>query len=174
MKQNALLIICLFTSVASAAPPDLAAARARYDAAIASATNPIRERYIQDLQQLKSRAMTQKNLELAVAVDAELAEFAAPPTANAIRTATDLTRYLEGTLWTWGTSLSTAPSKLQFLKGGTCIINNDPPTRWTAEDGFTVSLSLGAKLKFSSDYNRYEGKVSSGEPRAGKRLTKPK
>jgi len=175
MKRNTILFLSFCASLVSAAPPpELAAARAHYDTAVTAATNPLRERYVQELQQLKSRAMAQKNLELAVAVDAELSEFANTPKASALNTAKDLTRFLEGTLWSWGTSASKAGSKLQFLKDGTCVINDDPPSRWTAEDGNTVSLSIGAKLNFSSDYNRYEGKVTSGEARAGKRLNAPK
>ena len=59
-------------SVAADAPPEVIAAKNRHQIAVAAATKPLRDRYVQELQQLKSRAMSMKNLELAVAIDAEI------------------------------------------------------------------------------------------------------
>jgi len=66
----ALALITSFCLGADAAP-ELAAARRRYETALGIATKQVRERYLQELQQLKSRAMSAKNLDLAVAVEGE-------------------------------------------------------------------------------------------------------
>ncbi len=94
---------------AADAPPELAAARTRYETAIAAANKPIQTRYIQDLQQLKSRAISMKNLDLAVALDAEIKAMAGAPTeASPSQTPTaaatssrDFEKLLLNTVWRW-------------------------------------------------------------------------
>src|SRR4051794_8617273 len=53
-------------------PSEIKLSRARYDAAIKVATQPIRQRYIEELNKMKSDAMARKNLDLANAIDAEI------------------------------------------------------------------------------------------------------
>ena len=104
MKQLLIVAICLSASFALAAdtvPTELVAARTRYDAALALTTKPVREKYIQELQQLKNRALTMKNLELAVAIDQEIktvsvASLSSTKTAVAGRPLSEL---LPGTTW---------------------------------------------------------------------------
>ena len=99
-----------FHSFAAEATADLAAAKTRHEMAIAAATKPLKERYAQELQQLKARAMLNKNLELAVAVDAEIKTLAGPqaaPSPTAIlnnpklNDFANLTIKLLGTPWSW-------------------------------------------------------------------------
>jgi len=67
------LIAAASTALSADIPPEVAAARARYEAALNAASKPVRDRYIQELEQLKARAMSLKNLGLAVAFDQEIA-----------------------------------------------------------------------------------------------------
>jgi hypothetical protein len=81
MKTTAIGFALAFIALrclAADVPQELAAARARHQAAVATATKPLYDRYVQELQQMKSRAMLNKNLELAVAVDAELKTLGQP------------------------------------------------------------------------------------------------
>jgi len=48
-------------------------------------------------------------------------------------------------------------------------VNNDKPDSWTALDDHTVTLGIGAKIRFLSNYTRFEGKLS-GADRVGKRI----
>jgi len=82
----------------------------------------------------------------------------------------DLARGLEGTIWTWEANQRNLGSKLRFLKDGIAIINNDPPTHWAVEDADSVTLAIGAQLKFSPDRTRYEGKNVQGAVRLGSRI----
>ena len=56
----------------TAAPPELLAAQAKYDAAIAAAVKAINEKYVAYLTAMKKKAMADGKLELAVAVDKEI------------------------------------------------------------------------------------------------------
>jgi len=56
-------------------PAELLDARARYEAAVADAVKPIRERYIEELEQLRATAFATKNADLAFAVGNEIASL---------------------------------------------------------------------------------------------------
>ncbi len=113
--------------------------------------------------------MAQKNLPLAVAVEAGIAAVSGAATGEVARSAQDLTQSLHDTLWSWGVSEKKAESKLRFFKDGTYVINNDPPSAWNAVDGTTMTFANGAKLKFAADGTRFTGTTPNGL-RMGKKL----
>ncbi|MDP1587639.1 MAG: hypothetical protein Q8M07_07860 [Prosthecobacter sp.] len=169
MKNSTRLILCLVTvclvsehAWAQTAPKELEAARARFDAAMAVATTPVRDRYVQELEQMKNRAISQKNLGLAVEIDKEIKLVAAAPASSSVKTSADLERYLGDTSWTWGTSEKSAGSILTFRKDGMCSVNKDTPVRWAAVDDSTVKLDNGTVIKFSSNNKSYTATTASG------------
>jgi hypothetical protein len=88
--RHVVLAAILFSTLVQAAetpvPSEVAAARSRYDKAAAAAIKPLRDRYVAELQQIKNRAMTARNLELAVATDNEIKSMTG---ASASREAAD-------------------------------------------------------------------------------------
>jgi len=111
MKITESRIIALTSSLlaslsfgAEAPPPEVVWSRARYEAALAAAAKPVKDKYISELQQLKNRAMSLKNLELAVAIDQELKAIGAQPATDATAAADTIAGFehrLIGTKWTW-------------------------------------------------------------------------
>lgn len=69
-------IVALLWFVASVycaeTPPELAAAKARYHAALSAGNKSARDQYLQDLKKLKSNAKGKKTRALAAAIDAEI------------------------------------------------------------------------------------------------------
>ena len=97
----------------SAAPPELLAAQAKYDAAIAAAVKAINEKYVAYLTAMKKKAMADGKLELAVAVDKEI-KAAAEAKPKAPLTARDIVGR-----WTIGWS---GQSRIREIKAdGTCV-----------------------------------------------------
>lgn len=152
-------------------PPskELQSVRESYEASVATATKPLKDRYIQQLEQMKRGAMSSKNLRLAAELDQEIKRLSGPPAATAVKTADDLTRYLAGTTWSWGRSIGSADSRLSFKADGTCAINNDPPVRWIATGGSALKLENGTVIKFSGNNKAYTAETAAG-PRVGVRL----
>lgn len=148
---------------------ELAEARARYETALATAAQPVRDRYLKDLEQMKSRALGLKNLPLALEIEQEIKRIAPPPPLTEIRTAQDLERYLSDSEWSWGRTLESANSRLAFRRDGFCAVNNDAPLRWSAVDASTVKLENGTIFKFHSNRKAYSAETPAG-PRTGKRL----
>src|SRR5688572_6010105 len=76
MKSICLIAVVLLLPFASDAqdkmPTQVRSARSRYDAAVKAAVDPIRLRYLDELNRMRSDAMNQKNLDLANAIDAEI------------------------------------------------------------------------------------------------------
>ncbi|MDB6117761.1 MAG: hypothetical protein JWO08_1542 [Verrucomicrobiaceae bacterium] len=159
------------SNVSNVAVPRLSAARDRYNAAIASATKPVLERYLQELEQLKNKALAQKDLPAAVAIDAEISDLVKTTPIREFKTAKDLASFLEDTVWTWGLSAASAESKIRFRKNGTFSVNSDPPSTWEAESSTSVRLGFGGRLRFSSDHKRFEGTLNGGGRRAGRLLS---
>jgi hypothetical protein len=100
MKPCLILLMAIspFHGLLAEPPAEITAAKARYETALAAAGKPVRERYLQELQQIKNRAMASKNLELAVAVDAEIKLFV-PVAAAAAPKAAEAKGTLSGTRW---------------------------------------------------------------------------
>ncbi len=117
-------VLLAVANIQASPPPEVAAARTRYDAAVKAAAAPVRSRYLDDLQQLKNRAMAQKNLPLAVAVDAEIAAVSGAAAGQVAKSAQELAESLYDTLWSWGVTEAKAESKLHFFKDGTYVIYN--------------------------------------------------
>ncbi|MFO1485287.1 MAG: hypothetical protein U1F71_18140 [Verrucomicrobiaceae bacterium] len=147
---------------ADAQNKELEAARERYDSALAVATKPVRDRYVQELEQMKNRALSLKDLKLAVEIDKEIALVALAPKSAAVKTADDLQRYLGDTTWTWGASEKSAGSVLTFRKDGMCSVNKDTPVRWAAVDDSTVKLENGTVIKFTNNNKSYTATTASG------------
>ena len=118
------IAILSFASVSLAAdtplPPELVAARARYDAAVAAAMKPVRDKYIAEIQQIKSRALFDKNAKLAVAIDEELKSM----------TGGSLKQALANSTWLWWET-----ETITFLNNG--------KARWSRDgkDSFTWKVS---------------------------------
>ena len=156
--------LLLFVTVASAVdtpPPELVAAHTRYDTAVTTAIKPIRERYVLELQQLKSRAMSLKQLDLAVAIDEEIKTLG---DTNSTGTATLKARLSESdTKWTW-----------EDFQGGTSVIHFTKDGKFhhpgfggtwkvTAPKTVIIETSIGkATVKFNDDFTTYQGTDFSG------------
>lgn len=103
-SKHFIMFLILLATANAAEPPEITQARARYNAALAAAAKPVHDKYIQELQQLKSRAFALKRLDLAVAVDNELKALGVAN--NAIRSdlpqtsgLQPLAQMLPGTQW---------------------------------------------------------------------------
>ena len=147
-------------------PMQLRTARSKYDAAVKTVVDPLRLRYLEELNRMRSTAMTQKNLDLANAIDAEITAVS----SETGRTPDGLASSLTGTKWTWGVIATTAGSTLTFLDKDTYRVNNDAPGTFKVENENTVKLDNGSTLKFDKSFRSYEGTTSKGEPRAGRKL----
>jgi hypothetical protein len=146
-------------------PSEIKLSRARYDAEVKVATQPIRQRYLAELNRMRSDAMGRKNLELANAIDAEISAI-----SDSGKGEGGLAGELANTTWSWGVTIESATSTLRFLKDGTCTVNNMSVGKWQVLNSNTVRIEDGGLLKFSKDMKTYEGTSSKGAPRAGKRL----
>ena len=115
-------------------PPEIAAARARYDAAVSAATKPLKKQYAAELEQIKSRALTAKNAKLAVAVDEELQSVAS-----------GLKEALTDSTWLWWKT-----ETITFLPNG--------KARWSVngKDGFTWKVSNEAQRQIEGQTSKHE------------------
>jgi hypothetical protein len=150
-----LVFISVSTLVRGAdVPPEIAEARKRYEAAMAVALAPVRDRYVQELQQLKSRAMSLKNLDLAIALDNEIKNVA--PLDGNMRLG--LEKRLIGTTWLWDNSETRLPNlnsnKFTFLEHG---ITSTTLT-WKVKEPVTVVYTFPkgnhGTITFESDFTR--------------------
>jgi len=110
-------------------PNDVATARERYDDGLAQARRPITDRYVTELQQLKSRAMTEKNLELAKASDNEIERVKAGGAA-----ATPM-------IGKWvlnHPAVGARGLRIEIKPDNTCSGSNGDIGKWVVEDGSLV------------------------------------
>lgn len=154
----AIVLLITLSHAADAPHPDLEAARKRYEASVAAATKPVREKYISELEQLKNRAMAMKNLELAIAIDQELKALRAPG-ASAPVVPPKLSSLLPDS--TWLPEENGYYKSVSFTKDGK--IRREPksgtedPVRYEIEqDGDTISFKRedGATLRAHFSKNR--------------------
>ena len=158
------VLALLSAANAADAPPEILAARTRYEAALATASKPVRDKYVQELQQLKNRAMSMKNLELAVAIDQELKTMgaAASPTSSG-PAAKPLVDFLAGT--TWIAQKATKWKLIEFTSDGQLV--RIPPqgktqrsTYEAGKDADTVEFTWGdgskATLTFKRDRREFD------------------
>jgi hypothetical protein len=82
-------------------PTELLEARAHYEAAIAAATKPIRERYLVELEQLKTTAYFTRNFDLAKAVVDEIAAMGDTGTDASGSPEDRLKERVINTTWLW-------------------------------------------------------------------------
>jgi hypothetical protein len=105
------------------APPEIVAARVRYEAALSAASLPVRTKYLAELEQIKSRALAAKNLQLAVAAEEEIKALSA---AVATAAGGSLQGQLINTTWTWG-----VPGKtVTFLPDGKADVDKNAVYTW--------------------------------------------
>jgi hypothetical protein len=97
--QNAAAALLSTAAFAADMPPAVAAAKKKYDASVEAATKPLRDRYLQELRQMKSRALALKNLDEAIAIDAEIKRISAEEDNFADRVA-------GGWIWSQGKTLN--------------------------------------------------------------------
>lgn len=146
-------------------PMLLRTARSKYDAAVKTVVDPIRLRYLEELNRMRSTAMSQKNLDLANAIDEEITNVS----AETGRTPDRLGTLLVGTSWGWGKNADAPTSMLRFTAGRGYQINNDAPGNFTVSDGNSIRFDNGTVLKFDRELRSYDGTTSNGETRAGKK-----
>ncbi|MGV3660204.1 MAG: hypothetical protein ACO1TE_08460 [Prosthecobacter sp.] len=165
----AVIALVALPSQAADLAKELENTREKYQADVEQAARPYRDKYVQELERMKNQALAQKNLPLALEIEKEIAAVAPAPRSSAVKTATDLERYLGDTTWSWGVNESAGGSTLTFRKDGTCSVNKDAPVRWAATDDSTVKLENGTILKFRSNNKVYTATTNAG-PRYGKKL----
>ena len=134
--KSRIFALTLFAFASAAAStdvsPELTDARKRYDAGLAAATKPIRDRYIQELQQLKSRALSLKKLDVALAIDAEIKAVA--PKDSAAET-------LCANIWTL------RRDKLEFQRDGKLIQRG---AGWVGKDWKLSDDGTQVTIKFTN------------------------
>jgi hypothetical protein len=158
------VVTATFCQAQDKVPSQVRSARSRYDAAVKAAVEPLRLRYLEELNRMRSDAMLQKNLDLANAIDAEITTISVKPGPTQGMFAT----ILVATTWSWGLTAESATSTLRFLENGTYTVNNEPMGKWTVVNSTTVRFENGSLLKFSNDMKSYEATTPSGA-RAGKK-----
>lgn len=124
MKHAFVLMTLLFPVLLQAAEPsaEMTAARARYAAALEAAAKPVRDRFVNELQAMKARAMTAKNLELAVAIDEQLKTVGVAGAA----VQGSLRDRLTDTTWVWWQG-----ETMTFLRNGKIRWSYDESSQWT-------------------------------------------
>jgi hypothetical protein len=130
-------------------PSELAAARARYENAVAVAIKPLRDRYVVELRQMQTRAMNAKNLELAIAADNEikiLTSASASPDAEPSADASS--SLLADSRWTtWFGGAGSPEQWIEFRADGKMVrgwAEKDVLDRftWTMVDATTVRFRV--------------------------------
>lgn len=154
------------TCAADSYHAELDAARTRYETALSAATKPVREKYAAELQQLKNRAMTMKNLELAVAIDQEIKTIGvAVPSSPGTSVATSkLSAVLPNSTWTpengagFYTSISFTADGAMIRKPKSGTASRDAYEM--EKDGDTVSFKradgVTVRLRFSSNRRSFQ------------------
>jgi hypothetical protein len=143
-------------------PPDLAAARTRYQDALTNVKN----RYLQELQKLKADAVVENNSELVDAVTKEIASLGGTDTGSADAgadldgtegpTIESLTARLTNTTWAWFndqtiTFLRNGMAKWSNIAAATftwSVVSASPPTiQGKSGDGTAYKMVLDANLR---------------------------
>lgn len=96
------------------APPEILAARARYQAALDASAVPVRTRYVEDLRAMMARAVQAKNLALVAALEAEMKSLVSPTDKGG-----SFSKRISGTTWTW----ENPTSRITFQAGGEALYN---------------------------------------------------
>jgi hypothetical protein len=117
----------------TSAPTEVLEARAHYERAIAAATKPIRERYLAELEQLKTTAYDTKNFDLAIAVGQEIALMGTGTADENLSPEDSVIERLTNTTWVWGQGQT-----ITLLPGGKARCSN------AAAAAFTWKLSGAA------------------------------
>lgn len=125
--KHSIALLILVTATHATEPSELTEARARYNAAMAASAKPILDKYIRELQQLKSRALSLQKLEDTIALDRELKSLGVTTTALTSELPKTsglqpLAAMLPGTKWSvkepkqrWRTIEFTSDSKLVLI-----------------------------------------------------------
>jgi hypothetical protein len=126
MKAVSCLWLLLGAALIAADPPpaEIASARARFQAALSAASLPVRTKYLAELEQIKSRALSSKNLQLAAAAEEEIKALSASvstPDGSSIE------GRLVNTTWTWS-----LPNKtVTFLPDGKADVDRFATYTWS-------------------------------------------
>jgi hypothetical protein len=141
----------------SSTPTQLLEARAHYEEALAIVARPLRERYIEELEQLQNTAYSTKNFDLAKAVARELEAMGSGTGSKAIQSPKDFVRdQLIHTTWVWASG-----ETITFLEGGKAKWSNTGTAAFTwevtgvnpavvegrAANGHKFWMTLGAGLR---------------------------
>jgi hypothetical protein len=114
-------------------PVELLDARAHYEEALAVAARPIREHYLEELQQLQNTAYATKDFDLAKAVSQELTSMGSATVSGPVGSVADSIRErLINTTWVWARG-----ETITFLEGGKARWSNTgaPVFTWKVTGG---------------------------------------
>ncbi len=154
---------------ATGMPGPLAEARARYEAALANATKPIRDRYLQELEQMRVIAFTTKDADLAFAVSQEIALLGGNGAGGIVTDGIDASsvdgvkQRLINTTWVWHAS-----ETITFLPDGMARWSNTRAEAFTWKVvGATPPVIEGkawngGKYRMTLDARLRTGKVVEG------------
>ena len=146
-------------------PPELAAARAQYQKSIEAD----KERYVQQLEQLKPTALFTNNSSLADAISKEIASLGSPVAATADIPGTDsaaadlITQKLSNTTWQWWRGQT-----ITFLPDGQARwnVSNSEAFTWkvveTTPPAVMGKKLTGTKYKIIFDPALQSGKITEG------------
>ena len=116
-----LIVVGHLSAIGEAPPAELAAAHARYEAAVAVATKPLKERYLEELKRMKEKALFDRKADLAVAIDTEIKVLGGAPVTGA-----DLRGRLTNTTWKWWDT-----ETITFLPENKIRWSHDQTQLWT-------------------------------------------
>lgn len=167
--MKAILCLVLFFGsalmAADTTPAEIVSARARFQAALSAASLPVRTRYLAELEQIKSRALTAKNLPLAMAADEEIKALGA--SVSTPDGSSGLEGKLVNTTWTWG-----VPNKtVTFHPDGKADVDRFATYTWSVEKSTKPVVELrwvyggenrSVKFTFSQDMKRAKAVMTGG------------
>jgi predicted RNA-binding protein len=154
-------------------PTEVLEARAHYEAAIAAAERPIRERYLSELDQLLNTAYATKDFDLAQAVTQEISLMQTGNGAdNGMSPEDRVIERMINTTWVWGNGQT-----ITFLADGKARWSNDSAAAFTWKVGGAVppviegKTSDGGKFWINLDAGLRSGNVVQGrQQRATSRI----
>jgi hypothetical protein len=134
---------------------------------------PVRERYLQELLALKSRAVASKDSDLAAAVDREIKSLGSGD--DLVGDKTDFKSQLLNTTWTWVHSWE----HMTFREKGVATIGSDAEYKWHVtnpkerEIEGTFAHGRTFKFTFSADMKTAKGVVDGSNKFDSTLVTSP-
>jgi hypothetical protein len=169
------ILVARMILAADSPSQEIVSARARYEAALAAAAKPVRGKYLTELQQIKDRALAQKNLKLALAADEEIKALnASVSTPNG----GSLEERLLNTTWSWNIPKFT----VTFLPEGKANVDKNAIFTWAVAKSskpvvevrwFYDGENRSAKFTFAQDLKSAKAVLNHGEVEVSEWESKP-